>query len=50
MSEKLHVCRLPLFRVPFGKVVACPKCGAQWIGDVVVDEMMGEEIADWTRI
>lgn len=44
-----HTCRLPLFRVPFGAIYTCPKCGKQWLGDLVED-MGGEEVSDWTAL
>lgn len=48
-TEKQHACKLPIFRIPFGKVYVCPVCGKRWIGDVVED-MGGELVADWTEL
>ena len=49
METKAHVCKLPIFRIPFGVIRACPTCGKKWIGDLVED-MGGEEVADWTAL
>ncbi|HEV7185954.1 MAG TPA: hypothetical protein VGN33_15795 [Leifsonia sp.] len=47
--QKTHKCKLPLYRVTFGKIITCPVCGTQWIGDMVYDGVGDIEILDWSR-